>query len=346
MTDTDLLKPFLALIADHHALTEDQAEALFDTVMTGLATPAQIGAMLMGLHQKGETIAEITGAARALRRHALTITLDFPTMDVCGTGGDGMNTLNISTAVALVVAACGVKIAKHGNRAASSKSGTADVLEKLGVNLGCSIKTSMQSLEYNNICFLMATNHHPAIRHVMAARKELGFRTIFNLLGPLANPAGAQRQIMGVFSRQWLQPVAEVLGRLGSHRAWVVHGHDGLDELTTTGPSHIAEWHNGVVREWDITPDDASLPRANPEDLRGGDVDFNTRALQNLLDGAKGAYRDIVLLNSAAALVIAERTENLRQGVAIAGEVLDNGQARATLAGLVSTTRSEIRSQE
>jgi anthranilate phosphoribosyltransferase len=342
MANDNLLKPYLSALANRQSFSELEAEQLFEIIMTGLASPAQIGGMLMGLRQKGETVNEITGAARTLRRHAMQFSPGFSTMDVCGTGGDGQNTLNISTAVALVVAGCGVKVAKHGNRAASSKSGTADVLERLGVNINCSLENSLQSLERNNICFLMAPHYHPAIGHVMTARRELGFRTLFNLLGPLVNPAGAQRQILGVYAVEWVRPMAEVLGKLGSERAWVVQGHDGLDELTTTGPSQIAEWHHGQVREWQITPEDAGLPRARSEDLRGGDVDFNTKALQNLLSGQKNAYRDIVLLNAAAALIIAGRAENLPQGVAIAAEIIDNGKAQACLTGLIQTTTGNI----
>jgi anthranilate phosphoribosyltransferase len=259
-------------------------------------------------------------------------------VDTCGTGGDASGTYNISTAAALVVAACGVPVAKHGNRALSSRAGSADVLKALGVNVDADLALIERSMREAGIGFMMAPRHHGAMRHVAGARVELGTRTIFNLLGPLANPAAARRQVMGVFAREWLEPLARVLGRLGSERAWVVHGADGLDELSTTGTSEVAELAGGEVRTFQITPEDAGLPRARLEDLLGGEADSNALALRTVLDGMPGPYRDIVLLNSAAALVVAERAADIRDGVSLAERAIDAGAARAVLQRLVTIT--------
>jgi anthranilate phosphoribosyltransferase len=335
MTD---LKALIGQVAQGKPLSEADAERAFDIIMSGNATPAQMGAFLMALRVRGETVDEITGAARIMRAKALPIEAPPVAIDTCGTGGDGAGTWNISTAAAIVVAAAGVPVAKHGNRALSSKSGAADVLAALGVNLDCDMALVKRALWENKICFLMAPRHHSAMRHVGPTRVELGTRTIFNLLGPLSNPAGARRQIVGVFSAQWVEPLAQVLGKLGSERAWVMHGSDGLDELTTTGPSKVAEWADGRVRSFEVSPEQAGLKRAKPEDLRGGDAATNAAALRALLDGEAGAYRDIVLLNAGAALLVAGKAERLQDGIRIAAEVIDNRHARHVLDRLVEIT--------
>ena len=342
MTDTVYddasLRPFLARIRDGKSLSEVEATEAFDIIMSGAATPDQLGGFLMGMSVRGETTDEITGAARIMRRKAATISAPMGAIDTCGTGGDGQGTLNISTAVSFVIAACGVPVAKHGNRAASSKSGAADVLEALGVNVMVDPEAVERVLAEHGIGFLMAPKHHAAMRHVVGTRKELGVRTIFNLLGPLANPAGVKHQLLGVYHADWLEPMATVLGRLGSESAWVVHGSDGLDELTITGPSEVAELRNGVVQRFTVAPEDAGLTRASANAVRGGTPEHNAAALKELLNGAKGAYRDIVVLNAAAALIVANRAADLRTGVSYAQTVLDNGEAKAKLDALITAT--------
>ena len=288
---------------------------------------------------RGETIGEITACARALRREAVVLDHPYDVIDVCGTGGDGAHSLNISTAVAFVAAGGGLKVAKHGARAVSSKSGSSDVLTALGVNIAAGPKQQRRALDEAGVCFLFAPAHHGAMRHVMPIREELGFRTIFNILGPLANPAGAKRQVLGVFDGRWVEPLARVLGALGSTRAWVVHG-DGLDELTTTGASQVAEWREGAVRLFNVTPEAVGLPRATLADLRGGEPAQNAAAMRTLLDGETGSYRDIVLLNAAAAFLVAERAETLREGVALAAAAIDSGAAAGALAGLVTASNA------
>ncbi len=338
----DLMKSLLARVADAERLSEAEAEAAFDIIMSGDATPAQIGGFLMALRVRGETVAEITGAARAMRAKAASLAAPSGAIDTCGTGGDASGTYNISTAAALVVAACGVPVAKHGNRALSSKSGSADVLAALGVKIDADASLVQESLWQNNIGFLMAPRHHAAMRHVAGVRVELGTRTLFNLLGPLSNPADTKRQIVGVFAERWIEPLAQVLGRLGAERAWVVHGSDGLDELTTTGPSQVAEWHEGTIRRFEITPAAAGLPTASPADLKGGDAEVNAAALRRLVDGQPGPYRDIVLLNAAAALVVAGRAADLTAGVTAAARAIDDGSVRGTLSRLIAITNREL----
>jgi anthranilate phosphoribosyltransferase len=310
-------------------------------MMSGNATPSQMGGFLMALRVRGETVEEITGAVRAMRAKMTPIEAPLGAIDTCGTGGDGVGTWNISTAASFVVAACGVPVAKHGNRGLSSKSGAADVLTALGVNVEADMALVKQALWEANICFMMAPRHHSAMRHVGPTRVELGTRTIFNLMGPLSNPAGAARQLTGVFSRAWIAPMAEVLGKLGSEQAWVVHGSDGIDELTTTGPSYVAELKAGKVSIYEINPEDAGLKRARAQDLTGGDPATNALALSALLDGHMGPYRDIVLLNSAATLIVAGKVLTLREGVEMAAEAIDSGAARAKLAQLVAITNSK-----
>lgn len=332
------LRPFLAKISNGDALSESEAEDAFAVMMSGDATPAQMGALLMGMRVRGETTEELIGAARAMRARAVKIEAPPGAIDTCGTGGDAKGTLNISTAVALVVAGAGVPVAKHGNRAASSKSGSSDVLAALGVNIDADMELVRRALWEANIAFLMAPRHHGATRHVAGVRTELATRTIFNLLGPLSNPAEAPRQLMGIFAADYVERQARVLGALGSERAWVVHGSDGMDELTTTGPSTIAELANGEVRMFELAPEAAGIERARPSDLLGGTPEENATALRALLDGAKGPYRDIVLYNAAAALVVAERTTGLEAGVAVAASSIDDGSAMAALEKLAAIT--------
>ena len=335
---SDDLRPILHQLAAGSTLTEAQTTDAFDVMMRGLATPSQVGGLLMAMRVRGETVDEIAGAARAMREHMTTVDAPDGTIDVCGTGGDASGTLNISTAVSFVVAGCGVPVAKHGNRALSSKSGAADVLEVLGVNLDAPIETGAEALREARIGFLFAPRFHASTRHVGISRRELGTRTVFNLLGPLSNPAGARRQLLGVYAPQWVEPVAHVLHALGSESAWVVHGGDGLDELTTTMHSQVAELYAGQVRRFEITPEDAGLERASPESLKGGDASENAARLRALLDGEPGPYRDIVLLNAAAALIVAERAATLKQGVETARAAIDGGAASATLEALVRIT--------
>jgi anthranilate phosphoribosyltransferase len=340
------LKPFLAKLADGATLSESESESAFAVIMEGGATSAQAGALLMALRLRGETVAELTGAARLLRAKALKVSAPEGSIDVCGTGGDGAGTLNISTAVALVVAACGVPVAKHGNRAMSSRSGTADVLAALGVNLDASVETVEACLREVGIGFLFAQRHHGATRHVAPVRQELGVRTIFNLLGPLSNPAGTTRQLVGVFAERWVEPLARTLGHLGSARAWVVHGSDGLDEITTTGPSSVADMTRRpdgsfAVETFTVTPEAAGLRRADPAALKGGDAADNAAALRALLHGRGGAYRDIVVLNAAAALVVADRAPDLKAGAAAALDAIMSGKAMKTLNGLIAVSNGK-----
>ncbi|OAN50514.1 anthranilate phosphoribosyltransferase [Paramagnetospirillum marisnigri] len=337
-----LMKEVLGRLAVGATLSEDQAEEVFEVIMSGDATPAQIGGLLMALRVRGETVEEISGAARIMRSKALKVDAPAGAVDTCGTGGDGSGTFNISTAAAFVVAACGVPVAKHGNRALSSKSGSADVLGALGIKVDADMALVRECLFENNIGFLMAPRHHNAMRHVGGPRVELGTRTIFNLLGPLSNPAGATRQVLGVFAEQWVEPIARVLGRLGSEHAWVVHGTDGLDELTTTGPSKVAELKNGEVRLFTVTPEQAGLARATPDQLKGGDAALNAAALKAVLAGERGAYRDIVVLNTAAALIVAGKADDLAQGARLAEQALDSGAAAAVLDRMVAITNREV----
>jgi anthranilate phosphoribosyltransferase len=333
VTETLALQPVLARLAHGAELTEAQAEQLFEAIVAGTAFPAQIGAALMALTARGETVEELTAAVRVMRRHLVPISGGADAMDCCGTGGDGHGTLNISTAVAFVVAACGVPVAKHGNRAASSRSGAADVLGALGIGVA-SPGQAERMLGRHGLTFMFAPHHHPGMRAVGTLRKELGFRTLFNLAGPLSNPAGTKRQLVGVYDQRWLMPVAEALRRLGSVSAWVVHGSDGLDELTVTGPSEVAILADGQIERRTVTPEDAGLPRAALADILGGEPAYNAAALIRLLDGETGAYRDIVMLNAAAALIVADKAADLPAGVALAAGAIDDGHARAVLAGL------------
>ena len=338
------LKSLLADVALGRTLSERDAEAAFDIIMSGNATPSQIGAFLMALRLRGETVEEITGAARIMRAKAVGVDAPAGTIDTCGTGGDSSGSFNISTASALVVAACGVSVAKHGNRALSSKSGSADVLTALGVNIDADLAIVRECLWEIGIGFLMAPRHHSATRHVAPTRVELGTRTIFNLLGPLSSPAKARRQLVGVFAPEWVQPMAEVLGRLGSERAWVVHGA-GLDELTTTGTTMVAALADGKVETFEVAPEDFGLPRARLEDIKGGEPQHNARLMQDLLAGAGGPVRDVVLLNSGAALLVAGRVTTVEAGIELAAKSLDSGAAQRVLQQLVARTNEPARAQ-
>jgi len=332
------LKPLIKIVSDGCSLTEEQSKEAFDIIMTGNATPSQIGGFLMAMRVRGETTEEITGAALSMREKVVKITAPFGAIDTVGTGGDASGTFNISTASSFIVSAAGVPVAKHGNKALSSKTGAADVLSQLGVNLDCDISVVQKAMDEIGICFLMAPRHHMAMRHVAASRSELGTRTIFNILGPLANPALVTKQLVGVFSESWVEPMARVLKSLGSERAWVVHGSDGLDEITTTGITKVATLDKGDITTFTIHPDDAGIELAKPKDLKGGLPKQNAEALLNLLKGEKGAYRDIVVFNSAAALIISGKVSTLKEGARLAADMIDNGQAKQKLDQLVSIT--------
>lgn len=335
------LKPVLARLAARETLSEDEAEAAFGIIMNGEATPAQIAGLLMAMRVRGETVAEMTGAVRAMRARMLAIEAPPDAIDVVGTGGDNAGSLNISTGVALALAGAGVPVAKHGNRALSSKTGAADVLIALGVNVDVPVERLTHILAVCGCAFLFAPKHHAALRHAAGPRVELGTRTIFNLLGPLANPAGVRRQLTGVYAPEWMQPMAEALGRLGTERAWLVHGQ-GLDEMTVAGENEVVAWENGGTRRFVVTPEDAGLPRSPLEAVRGGDPAENAAALLALLQGAKGPYRDTVLLNAAAALIVAGRADGLRDGVATVAAAIDGGSALAVLDALRRETNEGV----
>ncbi len=324
------LKPVLARVAEGATLTADDAEAAFGVIMSGEATPAQIAGLLMAMRVRGETVAELTGAVRAMRARMATVAAPPGAVDVCGTGGDGGGTLNVSTAVTFVLAGCGVPVAKHGNRNLSSLTGGADVLTALGVNVDVPLDRLPQVLEEAGCAFLFAPRHHAALRHAAGPRVELGTRTIFNLLGPLANPAQVRRQLTGVYDPKWLAPMAETLHQLGTQHAWLVHGQ-GLDELTVAGESQVIELLDGALRSFEVVPEMAGLSRSPIGAIRGGDPATNAAALLALLDGQASAYRDTVLLNAAAGLVVAGRASDLRHGASLAGASVDGGQARAAL---------------
>jgi anthranilate phosphoribosyltransferase len=331
----DAFKPFLAKLAAGARLAREEAEAAFHLLLSGQSTPAQTGAFLMGLRTRGETLDEMIGAVSAMRGKMLKVRAPEGAIDIVGTGGDGAQTYNISTLAALIVAACGVPVAKHGNRAASSLSGASDVLSELGVRIGIAPEIIERSLREANIGFMTAQAHHAAMAHVAPVRRELGARTLFNLLGPLSNPAGVRHALIGVFSEQWMEPIAEVLKTLGAETVWVVHGSDGLDEVTTTGPTQVLALEHGAFRRFEITPEEVGVTRAQLTDLRGGDPGYNAAALRAVLAGEKNAYRDIAALNAAAALVVAGKAGDLRTGFRLAEEALDSGRARATLENLI-----------
>ncbi len=329
----------LKRVAAGETLGADQAAEAFGAIMAGEVSEMRMASLLTVLALRKPTVEEIVGAVRAMRAKMTSIEANPYAIDLCGTGGDGIGTLNISTACAFVVAACGVPVAKHGNRSMSSKSGTADCLEALGVNIALSPAEASRCLREAGLCFLFAQAYHPAMKYAAPVRKELGFRTIFNLIGPLSNPARVRRQLVGVYDKEWCVPLAEVLGRLGAERAWVVNG-DGLDELAISGPSHVAILDGGKVTTREFGPEEAGLSWAPLTAIAGGTADENAAALRRLFDGEPSAYRDIVLLNSAAALVVAGKAEDLRSGAKLAAEALDSGAARAKLEKIVAVTNA------
>lgn len=333
------LKPFVAKAAAGEALNREDARAAFEIIMSGEATPSQIGGFLMALRVRGETVDEIVGAVGAMRARMLTVEAPTDAIDIVGTGGDGAGTYNISTLAALIVAGAGVPVAKHGNRALSSKSGTADALSCLGVKLDIGPDLISRCISEAGLGFMFAQQHHSAMRHVGPTRVELGTRTIFNLLGPLSNPAGVTRQLVGVFAPQWVVPVAEVLRDLGSKSVWVVHG-EGLDEITTTGVTQVAALENGAIRTFELTPGDFGLETVLLADLKGGDGAHNAVALKGVLEGDATPYRDISLANAAASLVIAGRAANLGEGMELARQSLASGAANATLERLIRVSNA------
>lgn len=321
------MKDVLLKIQQKMTLDEPEMNRVMTRIMDGACTDVQISAFLMGLSMRGETAEELTGAARVMRTKAKSVQAPPGAVDCCGTGGDKSGTYNISTAVAIVAAACGVPVAKHGNRASSSKSGAADVLEALGINLDTPQDRLEEALKRYNFAFLMAPKHHEAMKHVMPVRKEMGVRTIFNLLGPLANPAGTKRQLIGVFDRKWLVPMAEALRALGTEKAWIVHGSDGLDEITTTSQTYVAKLESGIITEEVLSSADFGLMESTPEALLGGDARQNAAALIYLLEGGENAYRDIVLANTAAVLMVAEKADTIKDGMALATQAIDSKKA-------------------
>lgn len=340
MTIDEDFPSLLKRLVEGQSLSADASLRAFAAIMAGEVSETRMGAFLTALTLREPTIAEIAGAARAMRLAMHTVDAPPHAIDLCGTGGDGHGTLNVSTAASFVVAACGVPVAKHGNRNMSSKSGAADVLEALGVRIDLSPWQAGACLAETGLCFLFAPTYHPAMKHVAPVRKDLGFRTVFNLLGPLCNPAGVRRQLLGVFAERWVEPVAGVLAELGAERAWVVHGRDGMDELTITGPSLVVQVAEGTTRRFELEPEQLGLARAPLDCVKGGDAAFNARELELLLEGrGNTAYHDIVILNSAAALMVAGKAASIEEGAETARETLRNGGARAKLEQLRAITQ-------
>jgi anthranilate phosphoribosyltransferase len=334
-------KSLIARVAGGASLDRAEAAQAFNMIMSGEATPSQVGGFLMALRVRGETVEEITAAVATMRAKMVTVEAPGDAVDVVGTGGDGSHSLNISTLASFIVAGAGVPVAKHGNRGLSSRSGTADCLMALGVKIDVPPQAIARCIREAGIGLMFAPAHHPAMKHVGPTRVELGTRTIFNLLGPLSNPAGVKRQMVGVFSRQWVEPLAEVLNNLGSVHAWVVHGSDGLDEITGTGPTTVAELKDGRVRTFEVSPDDVGMRLCSPAELKGGDASENAAALRAVLAGARNAYRDVAAINAAAALVVAGKAETIRDGFALAEASLDSGAAAARLDRLIAVSNAE-----
>ena len=332
------IKQALHKISEGRDLAGEEMRSVMRLIMEGQATPAQTGAFLMGMRIKGESVGEIAAAVSIMREKMVPVDAPEDAVDIVGTGGDGIGTLNISTAASFVVAATGVPVAKHGNRALSSKSGSSQALEALGVNLDLTPAQIGECVRQANIGFMFAPSHHPAMKYVGPARAELGVRTMFNLLGPQSNPASVRRYVLGVYSEQWVEPVAAALLANRAIKAWVMHGSDGLDELTVTGPSFVAQIADGDLRSFEVTPEQAGLKRHDLKDILGGTPEENAAAIHALFDGAEGAYRDIVLLNAAAALIVADKADDLKSGVAMAKEAIDSGAAKQTLARLVAVS--------
>jgi anthranilate phosphoribosyltransferase len=334
----DDFKTLIGKVATGATLTRDESTKAFDYMMSGEATPSQMGGFLMGLRLRGETVDEITGAVSTMRAKMQKVAAPPDAIDVVGTGGDASGSYNISTCAAFIVAGAGIPVAKHGNRALSSRSGAADVLGALGVKIDLRPDEITRCIYEAGIGFMFAPAHHPAMKHVGPTRVELGTRTIFNLLGPLSNPAGVKRQMVGVFSRQWVEPLANVLKNLGSERAYVVHGSDGLDEITTSGPTAVAALEGGKVTTFEIKPEEFGLTPAKPEQLRGADADSNAAALKDVLKGKKGPFRDVALLNAAAGIVVAGKAKNLKEGLAVAAKSLDSAEAEGRLDRLIAVS--------
>ena len=332
-----VLKELIGIVATGQSLTQDQAQQAFDVMMSGDATPSQIGAFLMALRVRGETVDEITGAVAAMRSKMLKVDAPDGAIDLVGTGGTQTGTYSISTCSAIVVAGAGGKVAKHGNRALSSKTGTADTLESLGVNLDTGAEGTANCVREAGVGFMFAPGHHAAMRFVGPTRVELGTRTVFNILGPLSNPAGVKRQLTGVFSPELLEPMANVLKNHGSEHVWMVHG-DGMDEITVTGTTSVAELKDGTVNTFEITPADAGVTRHSIDDLKGGDAAYNAAALRGVLAGDKNAYRDMVLMNAGAGLIVAGLATDLKSGAEMAAESIDSGKAAAALDKLVAVS--------
>lgn len=337
----DAFKPFIAKVATGASLSREEARAAFETLLSGEVTPAQSGGFLMALRVRGESLDEIIGAVEALRARMLPVEAPENAIDIVGTGGDSSGSYNVSTLAAIITAACGVPVAKHGGRAASSRSGAADVLAALGVDLASGPAIIARCIREANVGFMFAQAHHASMRHVAPVRVELGTRTLFNIIGPLSNPAGVKRQVLGVYSSSLLEPLTKVLQALGSDRVWVVHGLDGLDELSTAAPTEVAALENGAITRFTVRAEDVGLAPSRPEDLRGGDPAHNAAALRAVVNGEKTAYRDIALLNAAAALVVAGKAAALPEGVTIAAQAVDSGAARATLDRLVAVSQSQ-----
>ncbi len=337
----DDFKTLIGKVATGASLSRDEAANAFDRMMSGEATPSQMGGLLMALRVRGETVDEITGAVTTMRAKMLGVKAPADAVDVVGTGGDASGSYNISTCAAFIVAGVGVPVAKHGNRALSSKSGSADVLGALGVRIDLTPDQVGNCIADAGIGFMFAPTHHPAMKNVGPTRVELGTRTIFNLLGPLSNPASVKRQMIGTFSKHWLEPMARVLDNLGSQMIWVAHGSDGLDEITTCGTTSVAELKDGKIRMFEVSPEDVGLARAKPAALKGGDADYNAKALLDVLKGRKSAFRDVALINAGAALVVAGRAADLKEGVALATKAIDSGEAEGRLDRLIAVSCSQ-----
>ncbi|MGB8112029.1 MAG: anthranilate phosphoribosyltransferase [Pseudolabrys sp.] len=336
----DDFKALIAKVATGATLSREEAAGAFDRMMSGEATPSQMGGLLMTLRVRGETVEEITGAVTTMRAKMLGVKAPADAVDVVGTGGDASGSFNISTCAAFIVAGAGVPVAKHGNRALSSRSGAADVLQALGVKIELNADQVGTCIRDAGIGFMFAPAHHPAMKNVGPTRVELGTRTIFNLLGPLSNPARVKRQMVGTFSKQWVEPMAQVLKNLGSESIWVVHGSDGLDEITTAGLTTVAALENGMIRTFEVGPEDAGLSRAKPEALRGGDAEHNARALLDVLKGKPSPFRDIAILNAAAALIVAGKAKDLKQGAMLAAKSIEAGEAEGRLDRLIAVSNS------
>jgi anthranilate phosphoribosyltransferase len=335
-----MIKEAITLLVGGRSLSMEQAASVMEEIMNGEATPAQFGAFVTALRLKGETVDEIIGLAKTMRAKAIPVTIAEPVVDTCGTGGDGAHTFNISTAAAFVTAGAGLRVAKHGNRAMSSQCGSADVLEALGVRIDLNAEQVKRCLEEAGIGFMFAPVFHPAMKYAASPRREIGIRTVFNILGPLTNPAGARAQVLGVADGLLLEKLASVLQGLGCCHALVVHGDDGLDEITITGKTHICELKDGSIKSYSISPDDFGLPQASLDSLAGGTLEENAALLRRVLTGTPGPQRDVVLMNAAAALLAGDRVNTLQEGVDLAREVIDSGHALAKLEQLIEFSHS------